>query len=153
MNVVRPWLWIFLLVAGQALAQAYPTKPLRVLIGVPPGGPTDTVARAVAPDLAEALGQPVVIENRPGASAVIATEQLAKAPPDGHTLGFIYITHATNPTLISKLPYDTLRDFAPVSMVGQQSMVLLAHPSFAANSVQELISAAKADPGKIDYGA
>ena len=146
-------IWALLLVAGQALGQAYPTKPIKVLIGVPPGGPTDTLARAVAPDLAEALGQPVVIENRPGASAVIATEQLAKAPPDGYTLGFIYITHATNPTLMSKLPYDTLRDFAPVSMVGQQSMVLLAHPSFPANSVQELIAAAKANPGKVDYGA
>jgi tripartite-type tricarboxylate transporter receptor subunit TctC len=142
-----------LFAAAQALAQGYPSKPVKVLVGVPPGGPTDTLARAVAPDLAEALGQPVVIENRPGASAVIATEAVAKAPPDGYTLGFIYITHATNATLMSKLPYDTLRDFAPVSMVGQQSMVLLAHPAFPANSVQELIAAAKANPGKLDYGA
>jgi len=142
-----------LLVAVQALAQSYPTKPIKLLIGVPPGGPTDTLARAVAPDLAEALGQPVVIENRPGASAVIATEAVAKAPPDGYTLGFIYITHATNPALMNKLPYDTLRDFAPVSMVGRQSMVLLVHPSFPASTVQELIAAAKANPGKIDYGA
>jgi len=142
-----------LFAAAQVLAQGYPSKPVKVLVGVPPGGPTDTVARAVAPDLAEALGQPVVIENRPGASAVIATELVAKAPPDGYTLGFIYITHATNPTLMSKLPYDTLRDFAPVSMVGQQSMVLVAHPAFPANSVQELIAAAKANPGKLDYGA
>jgi tripartite-type tricarboxylate transporter receptor subunit TctC len=142
-----------LFAATQALAQGYPSKPVKVLVGVPPGGPTDTLARAIAPDLAEALGQPVVIENRPGASAVIATELVAKAPPDGHTLAFIYITHATNPTLIARLPYDTLRDFAPVSMVGQQSMVLLAHPAFPANSVQELIAAAKANPGKLDYGA
>jgi tripartite-type tricarboxylate transporter receptor subunit TctC len=142
-----------LFVMVQALAQSYPTKPIKVLVGVPPGGPTDTVARAVTPDLAEALGQPVVIENRPGASAVIASELVAKAPPDGHTLAFIYITHATNPTLIAKLPYDTLRDFAPVSMVGQQSMVLLANPAFPASSVQELIAAAKANPGKLDYGA
>ena len=142
-----------LFLTTQALAQAYPTKLVKVMIGVPPGGPTDTVARAVAPELAEALGQPVVIENRPGASAVIASELVAKAPPDGHTLAFIYITHVTNPTLIAKLPYDTLRDFIPVSMVGQQSMVLLAHPSFPASSVQELIAAAKANPGKLDYGA
>jgi tripartite-type tricarboxylate transporter receptor subunit TctC len=139
--------------AADAAAQTYPTKAVKVMIGVPPGGPTDTVARAVAPELAEALGQPVVIENRPGASAVIASELVAKAPPDGHTLAFIYITHATNPTLIAKLPYDTLRDFAPVSMVGQQSMVLLANPAFPANSVQEVIAAAKANPGKLDYGA
>ena len=142
-----------LFLVSQALAQSYPTKPIKVMVGVPPGGPTDIVARAVAPDLAEALGQPVVIENRPGASAVIASELVTKAPPDGHTLAFIYITHATNPALMAKLPYDTLRDFAPVSMVGQQSMVLLAHPAFPASSVQELIAAAKANPGKLDYGA
>jgi tripartite-type tricarboxylate transporter receptor subunit TctC len=142
-----------LLLASQALGQSYPTKAVKVMVGVPPGGPTDTVARAVVPDLAEALGQPVVIENRPGASAVIASELVAKAPPDGHTLAFIYITHATNPSLMAKLPYDTLRDFAPVSMVGQQSMVLLVNPAFPASSVQELIAAAKATPGKIDYGA
>ena len=128
--------FVLLLLTAQALGQSYPSKAVKVMVGVPPGGPTDTLARAVAPDLAEALGQPVVIENRPGASAVIATELVAKAPPDGYTLGFIYITHATNPTLMSKLPYDTLRDFAPVSMVGQQSMVLVAHPAFPANSVQ-----------------
>src|SRR5439155_12108253 len=132
---------------------SYPVKPIKVLVGVPPGGPTDAVARAVAPELSEALGQQLVIENRPGASAVIATELVAKAPPDGHTLAFIYITHVTNPTLIAKLPYDTLRDFAPVSLVGRQSMVLLAHRGFAPSSVQELIAAAKAAPGKIDYGA
>jgi len=107
----------------------------------------------MAPELGEALGQPIVIENRPGASAVIATDAVAKAAPDGHTLAFIYITHATNPTLIAKLPYDTLRDFAPVSLVGRQSMVLLAHPGFAAGTLAELIAAAKAAPGKIDYGA
>jgi tripartite-type tricarboxylate transporter receptor subunit TctC len=123
------------------------------MVGVPPGGPTDTVARAVAPDLSEALGQPVVVENRPGASAVIATDAVAKSAPDGYTLAFIYITHATNPALMEKLPYDTLRDFAPVSMVGWQSMVLLAHPSFPARSVKELVDLAKAKPGSIDYGA
>jgi len=142
-----------LLIAVQALAQGYPSRPVKLLVGVPPGGPTDTVARAVAPELGEALGQPIVVENRPGASGVIATDAVAKAQPDGHTLAFIYITHATNPSLIAKLPYDTLRDFAPVSLVGRQSMVLLANPAFAANSVQELVAAAKAAPGRIDYGA
>jgi tripartite-type tricarboxylate transporter receptor subunit TctC len=142
-----------LFVSASALAQSYPVKPVKILVGVPPGGPTDTVARAIAPDLGEALGQPVVVENKPGASAMIATDAVAKAAPDGYTLGFIYITHATNPALMAKLPYDTLRDFAPVSLVGQQSMVLLANPSFAPNTVQELIADAKANPGKIDYGA
>jgi tripartite-type tricarboxylate transporter receptor subunit TctC len=142
-----------LLIAVQALAQGYPSRPVKLLVGVPPGGPTDTVARTIAPELGEALGQPLVVENRPGASGVIATDAVAKAQPDGHTLAFIYITHATNPSLIAKLPYDTLRDFAPVSLVGRQSMVLLANPAFAANSVQELVAAAKAAPGRIDYGA
>ncbi len=141
------------LVATSALAQDWPTRPVKLMVGVPPGGPTDTVARAVAPDLSEALGQPVVVENRAGASAVIATDAVAKAAPDGYTLAFIYITHATNPTLKANLPYDTLRDFAAVSMVGWQSMVLLAHPSFPAKTVQEVITLAKAQPGKIDYAA
>src|SRR5207237_1249596 len=126
-----------LFAATQALALSSPSKPVKLLVGVPPGGPTDTVARAIAPELGEALGQPIVIENRPGASAVIATDAVAKAAPDGHTLAFIYITHATNPTLIAKLPYDTLRDFAPVSLVGRQSMVLLAHPGFAAGTLAD----------------
>ena len=139
--------------ATQALAQAYPTKPIKVTVGVPPGGPTDTVLRAVSPELSEALGQPIVVENKPGASAVIATDFAAKAAPDGYTLTFIYITHATNATLMKNLPYDSLADLAPVSMVGRQSMVLLANPSFPAASVKELIAAAKANPGKIDYGA
>jgi tripartite-type tricarboxylate transporter receptor subunit TctC len=141
------------LLAQGVCAQSYPSKPVKLMVGVPPGGPTDTVARAIAPDLSQALGQPVLIENRAGASAMIASDGVAKAPPDGYTLAFIYITHTTNPTLMEKLPYDTLRDFAPVSMVGWQSMVLLAHPSFAAGSVAELIRLAKAQPGKLDYGA
>jgi tripartite-type tricarboxylate transporter receptor subunit TctC len=141
------------LLANPVFAQNWPARPVKLMVGVPPGGPTDTVARAIAPDLSEALGQPVVIENRPGASAVIATEAVAKSAPDGYTLAFIYITHATNPTLMAHLPYDTLGDFAPVSLVGWQSMVLLAHPSFKANSVPELIALAKAQPGRIDYGA
>jgi tripartite-type tricarboxylate transporter receptor subunit TctC len=139
--------------AAQALAQTYPTKPIKVTVGVPPGGPTDTVLRAVSPELSEALSQPIVVENKPGASAVIATDFAAKAAPDGYTLTFIYITHATNATLMKNLPYDTLTDLVPVSMVGRQSMVLLANPSFPANTVKELIAAAKANPGKIDYGA
>ena len=139
--------------AAQALAQSYPAKPIKVLVGVPPGGPTDSVLRAISPELSEALGQPIVVENKPGASAVIATDAAAKAAPDGYTLTFIYITHATNPTLMKSLPYDSLADLAPVTMVGRQSMVLLAHPSFPASNVQELIARAKASPGKIDYGA
>ena len=142
-----------LFMMSQALAQSYPVKPIKVLVGVPPGGPTDTVLRAVSPELSEALGQPIVVENKPGASAVIATDAAAKAAPDGYTLTFIYITHVTNPTLMKSLPYDSLADLMPVTMVGRQPMVLLAHPSFAPNSVKDVIAAAKAAPSKIDYGA
>ena len=142
------------LAAAAGFAQDdYPARPVRLMIGVPPGGPTDTVARAIAPALSEALGQPVVVENRSGASAVIATELVAKSAPDGYMLAFVFITHATNPTLVAKLPYDTLKDFAAVALVGTQQMLLLANPSFPPNSVQELVSLAKASPGKLDYGA
>jgi tripartite-type tricarboxylate transporter receptor subunit TctC len=150
---VRLGLVALAFVAQVVCAQSYPSRPVKILLGVPAGGPTDTLARAVAPDLSEALGQPVVIDNRPGASAMIATDAVAKSAPDGYTLEFVYITHATNPALMEKLPYDTLRDFAPVSLVGWQSMVLLVHPSFPAKTVQELIALAKAQPGKIDYAA
>jgi tripartite-type tricarboxylate transporter receptor subunit TctC len=150
---MRALLFALVFVASGAFAQSWPSRPVKILVGVPPGGPTDTVARAIAPDLQEALGQPVVVENRPGASAMIATDVVAKAAPDGYTLAFIYITHATNPALMDKLPYDTLRDFAPVSLVGWQSMVLLAHPSFPAASVKDVVAMAKAKPGAIDYGA
>jgi tripartite-type tricarboxylate transporter receptor subunit TctC len=142
-----------LFLVGTAFAQGYPSRPVKLLVGVPAGGPTDSVARAIAPDLSEALGQPVVVENRAGASAVIATDAVAKSPPDGHMLAFVFITHATNPTLAPKLPYDTLRDFAPVTQVGAQTMVFVAHPSLAAASVQEVIALAKAQPGKLDYAA
>jgi tripartite-type tricarboxylate transporter receptor subunit TctC len=152
--MTRTWAFLFLFIGTLPVcAQSFPAKPLRFMVGVPPGGPTDTVARSVAPALSEAFGQPVVVENKPGASAVLATDVVAKAAPDGYTLGFIYITHTTNPILIAKLPYDTLKDFAAVAQVGSQQMLLLANPSFPPNSVQELIAAAKANPGKLDYGA
>ncbi|HEY6822081.1 MAG TPA: tripartite tricarboxylate transporter substrate binding protein [Burkholderiales bacterium] len=144
---------MFFAFALNAAAQGYPSKPIRFMVGVPPGGPTDTVARSITPALSEAFGQPIVVENKPGASAVLATDVVAKAAPDGYTLGFIYITHTTNPILIAKLPYDTLKDFAAVAQVGSQQMLLLANPSFPSSSVQELIALAKASPGKLDYGA
>jgi tripartite-type tricarboxylate transporter receptor subunit TctC len=150
---VRIVLALLFFFASHVVAQSYPSKPIRFMVGVPPGGPTDTVARSITPALSEALGQPIVVENKPGASAVIATDVVAKAQPDGYTLGFIYITHTTNPILIAKLPYDTLKDFTAVAQVGSQQMLLLANPSFAPNSVQELVTLAKASPGKLDYGA
>ena len=152
--MTRILIFIFMALSNDpAAGQSFPAKPIKFMVGVPPGGPTDAVARSIAPELAAALGQPVVVENRAGASGVIATDLVAKAPPDGYTLAFVFITHATNPSLVAKLPYDTLKDFAPVGLVGTQQMLLLANAAFAPNSVQELIALAKGSPGKLDYGA
>ena len=140
-----------MLFCGTALAQTYPSKPVRLIVPAAAGGPTDLVARSITPKLAEGLGQPVVVDNRGGAGGVLGTDAVAKAPPDGHTLGMVFISHATNPTLVEKLPYDTLRDFAPVVFVGYQTTVLVSHPSLPVNSVQELVALAKAQPGRLNY--
>lgn len=137
-----------------ASAQGYPSKPIRIVVGFPPGGGNDMVARLVGAKMQEAWGQPVVIDNKPGANSIIATEFVAKSAPDGYTL----LVNATggmsvNPVLYSKLPYDSLRDFAPVSMIGMFPLVLALNPSMPVNSVQELIAHAKANPGKLNYSA
>ena len=137
-----------------ASAQGYPSKPIRIVVGFPPGGGNDIVARLVGAKMQEAWGQPVVIDNKPGANSIIATEFVAKSAPDGYTL----LVNATggmsvNPVLYSKLPYATLRDFVPVSMIGMFPMVLAVTPSLPVNSVQELIAYAKANPGKLNYSA
>lgn len=136
---------------GAVVAQGYPSKPVRLVVGAAAGGPTDVVSRNLTPKLAESLGQPVLVDNRGGAGGVIGTEFVAKAPPDGYTLGMVFISHATNPTLVAKLPYDTLKDFAPVTLVAYQTTVLVRHPSLPVNSVKELIALAKAQPGKLSY--
>ena len=137
-----------------ASAQGYPWKPIRIVVGFPPGGGNDIVARLVGAKMQEAWGQPVVIDNKPGANSIIATEFVAKSAPDGYTL----LVNATggmsvNPVLYSKLPYDSLRDFVPVSMIGKFPLVLAVNPSLPVNSVQELIAYAKANPGKLNYSA
>ena len=137
-----------------ASAQGYPWKPIRIVVGFPPGGGNDIVARLVGAKMQEAWGQPVVIDNKPGANSIIATEFVAKSAPDGYTL----LVNATggmsvNPVLYSKLPYDSLRDFVPISMVGMFPLVLAVNPALPLNSVQELIAHAKANPGKLNYSA
>ena len=137
-----------------ASAQGYPSKPIRIVVGFPPGGGNDIVARLVGAKMQEAWGQPVVIDNKPGANSIIATEFVAKSAPDGYTL----LVNATggmsvNPVLYSKLPYDSLRDFVPISMVGMFPLVLAVNPSLPVNSVQELVAHAKANPGKLNYSA
>ena len=139
------------LACGPSLAQGYPSKPVRIIVPAAAGGPTDVVVRSIAPKFAESLGQSVLVDNRGGSGGVIGTDLIAKAPPDGHTIAMVFISYATNPTLFAKLPYDTLRDFAPVTLVGYQTAVLVLHPSLPANSVKELIALAKARPGKLNY--
>ena len=140
--------------AGIALAQPYPTRPIRVIIGFPPGGGIDIVGRTMAPRLAEILGQPVVIDNRGGAGGVVGTNLAAKSTPDGHTVFLGTIGNlCINPLLYAKLPFNIERDFAPVTHVASVASVLMVHPSFPAKTVGELISAAKARPGAINFSS
>ncbi len=135
-----------------ALAQNYPSRTVRIIAPAAPGGATDILARILSTKLYESWGQIVQVDNRPGAGGVIGSEIVARAPPDGYTLLMALTTHVTNPALQVKLPYDTLSDFAPVSMVAVVPSVLLTHPSLPARSVKELIALAKARPGELDYG-
>jgi tripartite-type tricarboxylate transporter receptor subunit TctC len=140
--------------AEGALAQAYPSKPIRIVVGFPPGGGNDIIARLVGAKMQETWGQSVVIDNRPGAASIIAAEHVAKSAPDGYTL----LVNATggmsvNPVLYAKLPYDSLKDFVPISMVGSFPLVLIVNPSVPANSVPELVAYAKANPGKLNYSS
>ena len=143
----------FALGAAPAAADTYPSKPVRLIVGFPPGGGADIIARAVGVELGKALSQYVVVDNRGGANGVIGTQELAKAAPDGYTLMLTISSHVTNALLYPKQPYDSLKDFAPVSIVASSPFVLVANPALPANSVAELIALAKAQPGKINYGS
>jgi tripartite-type tricarboxylate transporter receptor subunit TctC len=136
-----------------ALAQAYPNKPIKLLVGFPPGGGTDLLARLVAQQLAPKLGQPVVVDNRPGANTIIATDATAKAAADGYTLAMAATGNVANPSLYSKLPYDPYRDFTWITQLTEASLVLVASPNVQANSMKELITLAKARPGQISYAS
>ena len=137
-----------------ALAQAYPSKPVRLVVPFPPGGSLDVVARAVGAKLSEAWGQPVVIDNRPGAGGNIGADLVAKSAPDGYTiLEGALSTHAVNVTLYGKLPYDPIKDFAPISLVAITPNVLVLNPAAPFNTVPELIAYAKANPGKLSFGS
>jgi tripartite-type tricarboxylate transporter receptor subunit TctC len=143
-----------LLAASQALAQTYPSRPVRVMVGFAPGGPNDIIARAYSAQLAESLGQPFVVENRTGAAGNLAAEAVARAAPDGHTLMLGSTgTNAVNPSLYAGLPFDPVRDLAPVSVVATSPSALAVHPKVAAQSVRELIALAKAQPGKLTYAS
>jgi tripartite-type tricarboxylate transporter receptor subunit TctC len=134
-------------------AQTFPTRPVRIIVGYPPGGTVDFMARIVAGKLSEPLGQQVLVDNRPGGGTVIGTEIVAKAPPDGHTLLMANIAFGANPALHAKLPYDTLKDFSPVSLVALLPSFLVVHPSLPVHSVKELVALAKAKPGQLSYAS
>ena len=134
-------------------AQQYPSRPVRFIVPFPPGGGNDIVGRVVALKLAEALGQPVIVDNRGGAGGTLGTDITAKSPADGHTLLINNISLAVNATLFAKLPYDTLKDLAPVTLVGRQPNLLVVHPSVAAQSIRELLALAKSRPRQLNYGS
>jgi len=155
MSILRP---LLLLVAAclsaTALAQSWPTKPVRIVVAYPPGGGIDVMARQLAEKLTATWGHPVVVENKPGANTISATDSVAKSEPDGHTV--LMTTDATfsiNPHLYAKLPFDTQRDFIPVTMLVLLHQLLVAHPSLPANTLDELIKLAKAKPDAINYAS
>lgn len=134
-------------------AQPYPVRPVRIIVAYAPGGGSDQLARLVAPRLTQDFGQQFVIDNRPGGNTLIAMQLLADAPADGHTLGVVDTAFAINPALMGKLPYDSARAFAPVSLLGTSPFVLGVHPSVAAKTVAELVALAKAKPGHLSFSS
>ncbi|MEH2469358.1 tripartite-type tricarboxylate transporter receptor subunit TctC [Nitrobacteraceae bacterium AZCC 2161] len=139
--------------ASGAQAQGWPNRPIRMVVPYTPGGYTDLMARLVSEKMSAALGQPIVIENKPGANAVIGTDSVAKATPDGYTIGTVIAAHAVNATLNPKLPYDTMKDLTYVSLMSVAPLLLIAHPSLPANNMKELIALAKAKPGQLNFAS
>lgn len=151
-SVVTAALWLF---STAAVAQQWPVKPLKWIVPFPPGGPTDTLSRAVAIKLGEALGQPVVIENRGGAGGGVGMDALAKSTPDGYTIGLSTTgTHAINPALYgTKIPYNAIKDFTPLTLAVSYVNILVINPNHPAKNVLELVAFAKANPGKVTFGS
>jgi tripartite-type tricarboxylate transporter receptor subunit TctC len=140
------------LMGGSAWSQTFPTKPVRIVIGFPPGGGIDIVARIMAPKLSEALGQPVIVENKPGAGGVVGTDFVAKSAPDGHTIFFGTTGNISiNPAFIPKLPFDMERDLAPLTLVSSVSFLLYVNPALPVKNLGDLIAYAKANPGKVNF--
>src|SRR3954447_18417874 len=138
------------LFCASAFAQGYPARPIRLVVPFGAGGGTDNLARILEPHVSKALGQPLVIENRPGGGSVIGMDAVAKAQPDGYTLVMTDTSIAVNPSL-KPLPYDTLKDFEPVSLLSSAPVILMSHPKVAAKTLQEFVALAKAQPGKFNY--
>jgi tripartite-type tricarboxylate transporter receptor subunit TctC len=141
-------------IASGVAAQGYPTKPIRIIIPTAPGGNPDFIARPIAQKMSEAMKQPIVIDNRPGAAGIIGVEFVARAAPDGYTILFGAIGHVATPSALhAKLAFDAIKDFAPISMLAAAPFALFVHPSLAARSVQELVALAKARPGQLNYAS
>lgn len=138
---------------AQSAADKYPDKPIKIVIPFPPGGSTDTLGRAIAQKLQEKWGQPVLVENRPGASTLIGSAMVAKAPADGYTLIVSVSSHTTNPAMQATMPFDTLKDFTAVSMLARAPVLAVADPNYPASNIQELIALGKAGKIKLDYGS
>jgi tripartite-type tricarboxylate transporter receptor subunit TctC len=140
--------------AAQALAQkSYPNKAIRMIVPFAPGGSNDIMGRLVAAKLTESMGQQVVVDNRPGASGIVGTDLAAKAAPDGYTVLVMSLTFTVNPSIRSKLPYDTEKDLVPVTLIASAPLILVVHPSLPVKSVKEFIAYAKANPGKLNFGS
>jgi tripartite-type tricarboxylate transporter receptor subunit TctC len=146
-----PLLAAALLAAAGAAAQQYPVKPVRMIVPFVPGGNTDIIARIVVTEMSKALGQQIVIENRGGAGAVIGTEAAAKSPPDGYTLLMVSAAHTINPAMAKKLPYDSIKDFAPITIVADVPTAFAVHPLLPVKNVKEFIALARARPGQLNY--
>ena len=140
-------------VCASAFAQQYPTRAVRIVVPFPPGGGTDIISRTIAQKLSESWSQPVVVDNRGGANGIIGTDLGAKSKPDGYTLLVVIATHAINPSLYKKLPYDTASDFAPITLMAQYPFIVTTHPSLPARNVKELIALARSRPGQLSYAS
>jgi len=141
------------LAAASAFAQEFPTKPVRMIVGFPPGGATDLVARILQPKLSEAFGKQVVVDNRPGANGVISVDIIARSEPDGHTVGFGHIGTLIISPAIQKVPYDPYKSFAPIGMMVSLQNIIIVHPSVAVKNLKEFIALAKSKPGQLNYAS
>jgi tripartite-type tricarboxylate transporter receptor subunit TctC len=149
----RLFLALLALASFASFAQSFPNRPIKIIVPFGPGGFTDVAARILQKELAPAIGQPIVIENKPGAGSTIGTAEVAKAAPDGYTLVMVSTAHVTSPHLYKSMPYDALKDFTPVMKLAEGPYVLIVHPSLGVNSVQELIALARAKPNTIDFAS
>ncbi len=150
---IVPALAALALAAPQAWPQAYPAKPVRIIVPFAPGGPADIYARVVGQRLQEPLGQPFVVENRPGGGSIVGTDAVAKSPADGYTLLMMSNTHTTNESLIPKKPFELMRDFTPITGVNYSDLILVIHPSVPANSLKEFLALAKSQPRALNYAS